>query len=106
MANKIIVIIGSIVFLFIFSGKQVAGSYGPSIEEQKLIIEDKVEKFSQDKLGDLYDTDYWSHTNSDGCDFSCKCFFFISIHHHIHRLPNHHSRKRLLRQIKININRI
>ena len=27
---------------------------------------------ANDKLKDLGNTDYWSHTNSDGCDFGCR----------------------------------
>lgn len=31
-----------------------------------------IEELAENKLNDLISTNYWSHTNSDGCDFSCR----------------------------------
>ena len=31
-----------------------------------------IKKLAQDKLNDLLSTGYWSHTNSNGCDFTCR----------------------------------
>lgn len=37
------------------------------IEEDKTLNE-----LANSKLNDLLSTGYWSHTNSDGCDFNCR----------------------------------
>jgi hypothetical protein len=31
-----------------------------------------LEEIAQDKLNDLLNTNYWSHTSSNGCDFNCR----------------------------------
>lgn len=37
-----------------------------------VMIEQTLESVARDKLKDLVTTGYWSHTNSDGCDFRCR----------------------------------
>jgi hypothetical protein len=31
-----------------------------------------LEEIATDKMQDLLETNYWSHTNSNGCDFECR----------------------------------
>lgn len=45
----------------------------PEIEPIKEIVKyPTLKTLAQDKINDLFTTGYWSHTNSDGCDFKCR----------------------------------
>jgi hypothetical protein len=32
----------------------------------------ELQGLAQEKVNDLVETNYWEHTNSDGCDFKCR----------------------------------
>jgi hypothetical protein len=34
-------------------------------------------KFAQDKMNDLTTSAYWSHTNSNGCNFTCRTKYLL-----------------------------
>lgn len=40
--------------------------------EEVVINHPTLKTLAQDKINDLFSTGYWSHTNSNGCDFTCR----------------------------------
>jgi hypothetical protein len=45
----------------------------PEIEPIKETVKyPTLKTLAQDKINDLFNTGYWSHTNSNGCDYTCR----------------------------------
>lgn len=40
--------------------------------EEVVINHPTLKTLAQDKINDLFSTGYWSHTNSNGCDYTCR----------------------------------
>lgn len=40
--------------------------------EEVVINHYTLKTLAQDKINDLFSTGYWSHTNSNGCDYTCR----------------------------------
>jgi uncharacterized protein YkwD len=40
--------------------------------EEVVINHLTLKTLAQDKINDLFSTGYWSHTNSNGCDYTCR----------------------------------
>jgi thioesterase domain-containing protein len=41
-------------------------------EPIKEVTTPTLKTLAQDKINDLFSTGYWSHTNSNGCDYTCR----------------------------------
>lgn len=44
----------------------------PIEEVVKKVETPTLKTLAQDKINDLFSTGYWSHTNSNGCDYTCR----------------------------------
>lgn len=44
----------------------------PIKETVKEVATPTLKTLAQDKINDLFSTGYWSHTNSNGCDYTCR----------------------------------
>ncbi len=53
-------------------GKQVASSMSRDVKTDRIDVLDSLFTLGKRKLSDLQKTNYWSHTDSDNCDFSCR----------------------------------